>query len=144
MLLERTNVRDLRREDLPYAPELMAADLSFISLRLAYPALARCAAPGSDLVALVKPQFEAGRAAVGRGGVVRDADVWGTVLREVAAAASAEGFGVRGVMVSPLLGPAGNAEFLLWATARAVTGPLPNGEVDTAIAEANALVARHG
>jgi 23S rRNA (cytidine1920-2'-O)/16S rRNA (cytidine1409-2'-O)-methyltransferase len=144
VLMERTNVRDLRPDDLPYAPEVMAADLSFVSLRLAYPALARCAAPGADLVALVKPQFEAGRAAVGRGGVVRDANVWRTVLREVVAAALAEGFGVRAVMVSPLLGPAGNAEFLLWATARAVTGPLLDGEVDAAIADANALVDRGG
>lgn len=66
------------------------------------------------------------------------------MLSEVAAAASAEGFGVRGVMVSPLLGPAGNAEFLLWATARAMIGPLPDGAIDAAIVEANALVDRDG
>src|SRR5439155_25522974 len=140
----RTKLRGRRPEDLRCAPEVVAADLSFISWRLAWPAVARCAAPGAGLMALVKPQFEAGRAAVGRGGVVRDADVWRTVLSEVAAAAGAEGLGVRGVIVSPLLGPAGNAEFVLWATARAVTGLLPDGEVDAAIAEANALVDRDG
>ncbi len=146
VLLERTNVRDLRPEDLPYAPEIIAADLSFISLRLAFPALALCAAPAADLVALVKPQFEAGREAVGRGGVVREPDVWRTVLADVTDAAGEDGFEARGVMASPLLGPAGNAEFLLWARAGAGGDPraVPEGVLEAAIAQASALVARDG
>ncbi len=114
---ERTNVRDLDPASLPYRPDLVVADLSFISLRVVLPALVRCAAPGAEFVLLVKPQFEAGRAHVGARGVVADPEVWGRVLRDVAAAAAGEGLAVWGICVSPLLGPAGNAEFFLRARA---------------------------
>ena len=114
-VMERTNVRDLQPGDLPEPPDLVAADLSFISLRLALPALARCAAPRADLVLLVKPQFEAGRNEVGRGGVVTDPGAWERALRSVAEACVEAGFEVLGVASSPLLGPAGNVEFLLHA-----------------------------
>ena len=114
-VLERTNVRDLGPGDLAEPPDLVVADLSFISLRLAIPALARCAAPRADVVLLVKPQFEAGRAEVGRGGVVADPAVWERVLRSVAEACVEAGFEVLAVGPSSLLGPAGNVEFLLHA-----------------------------
>jgi 23S rRNA (cytidine1920-2'-O)/16S rRNA (cytidine1409-2'-O)-methyltransferase len=114
-VLERTHVRDLDPSRLPYSPEVVSADLSFISLRLAVPALARCAAPGADFLLLVKPQFEAGREEVGKGGVVADPEVWGRAIRSVAAACSEQGVVPRGVMASPLPGPAGNVEFFLWA-----------------------------
>jgi 23S rRNA (cytidine1920-2'-O)/16S rRNA (cytidine1409-2'-O)-methyltransferase len=93
------------------------ADLSFISLRTVAPALCgEVAAPGADLVVLVKPQFEAGRAAVSRGkGVVRDPRVWEGALDSVASALVSAGTGIMGAMASPLSGASGNAEFLLHA-----------------------------
>lgn len=115
-VLERTNVRALTPGHLPYPPDLVVADLSFISLRLALPALAVTAAEGADLVLLVKPQFEAGRGSVGRGGVVRDPDVWAGAVRSVAEACVEDGLAPVEVMASPLPGPAGNVEFLLHAT----------------------------
>jgi 23S rRNA (cytidine1920-2'-O)/16S rRNA (cytidine1409-2'-O)-methyltransferase len=114
-VLERTNVRDVGVGDLPYAPDLVVADLSFISLRSVVPVLGAVAAPAATFVLLVKPQFEAGRGRVGRGGVVRDPQVWREAILGAADACSASGIGPRRVIVSPLLGPSGNAEFLLHA-----------------------------
>jgi 23S rRNA (cytidine1920-2'-O)/16S rRNA (cytidine1409-2'-O)-methyltransferase len=116
-VMERTNVRSLRPEDLPSAPDLIVADLSFISLRTVLPALAVVAAPGCDFVLLVKPQFEAGPDDVGRGGVVRDPRVWQRALETTLAACRDSGLGPRDAMPSPLRGPAGNVEFLLHARA---------------------------
>lgn len=114
-VLERFNVRDLRPEHLPGPPDLVVADLSFISLAKVLPALVEAADEKADLVLLVKPQFEAGRADVGSGGVVRDPAVWARVIREVADAARAAGAGPLGVIPSPVRGPAGNVEFLVRA-----------------------------
>ena len=96
---------------------LVVADLSFISLRSVVPALCGpLSAPGADLVLLVKPQFEAGRAAVSRGkGVVRDPALWLGALEGVASALAAAGTGIMGSMASPLTGASGNVEFLLHA-----------------------------
>lgn len=136
-VLERTNVRELTPAHLPYAPDLVVADLSFISLSLAVPALARVAEPGSDFVVLVKPQFEAGPEQVGRGGVVRDPEVWRRVLGDVANSFAQAGLSPRGAIASPLAGPAGNVEFFLHAVG--VTGTEPeelSAEVlDRAVAE---------
>jgi 23S rRNA (cytidine1920-2'-O)/16S rRNA (cytidine1409-2'-O)-methyltransferase len=131
MVLERTNVRDLRPEDLPEAPDVVTADLSFISLSVVIPALVRSAKPGADFVVLVKPQFEAGRSEVGDGGVVSDPEVWRRVLRSVVEAFRAEGLSLLGLMPSPLVGPAGNVEFLLHA--RAAAGPRSATPTDGAI-----------
>jgi 23S rRNA (cytidine1920-2'-O)/16S rRNA (cytidine1409-2'-O)-methyltransferase len=114
-VLERVNVRDLEPASLPYLPDLVTADLSFISLRLVIPALVRCADPGAVFVLLVKPQFEAGKEEVGRGGVVRDPDVWRSILASVGEASRREGLEVTETMASPLLGPAGNVEFFVRA-----------------------------
>jgi 23S rRNA (cytidine1920-2'-O)/16S rRNA (cytidine1409-2'-O)-methyltransferase len=127
-VLERTNVRDLRPEDLPAPPEVETADLSFISLRLAVPVLARCAAPGADVVLLVKPQFEVGRLEVGRGGVVTDAAGWERAIGSVIASCRDHGLAPLDAMTSPLLGPAGNVEFLLHARSNRVPGPAPSPE----------------
>jgi 23S rRNA (cytidine1920-2'-O)/16S rRNA (cytidine1409-2'-O)-methyltransferase len=137
-VLERTNVRDLEPSDLPYAPEVVVADLSFISLRLAVPPLARVAASGADLVLLVKPQFEAGPADVGPGGVVRDEAVWARSIEEVAAACEGAGLSTIAVMASPLPGPAGNIEFPLHAR----KGPGGGLDVAAAIREGRALADR--
>lgn len=110
-VLERTNVRELQA--LPYAPELVTCDVSFIGLRKALPRALALAAPGWQALVLVKPQFEAGPADVARGGVVRDPQVHRRVLREVAEAALALAGEVAGVVDSGLPGPKGNREFFL-------------------------------
>jgi 23S rRNA (cytidine1920-2'-O)/16S rRNA (cytidine1409-2'-O)-methyltransferase len=109
-VLERTNARELR--GLPFAPELVVCDVSFISVRKALPPALGLAAPGWEAVVLVKPQFEAARGEARRG-VVRDREVWRRVLREVADEAAAWGAEVRGVVDSGLPGPKGNREFFL-------------------------------
>ncbi len=114
VVLDRTNVRTLAAADLPPPrPTLVVADLSFISLRLVLGALVGVAAPDADLVLLVKPQFEAGPSRVGRGGVVRDPEVWRDALGGVVAAGAHEGVGCLGACASSLPGPSGNVEFFV-------------------------------
>jgi 23S rRNA (cytidine1920-2'-O)/16S rRNA (cytidine1409-2'-O)-methyltransferase len=110
-VMEQVNARELA--ELPFAPQLIVCDVSFISVRIALPPALRLAAPRWQAVVLVKPQFEAGRADVGKGGVVRDPVVRAHVLREVAAAAPGWGASVVGVVDSGLPGPKGNREFFL-------------------------------
>ena len=112
-VIERTNVRSLTVADLPFRPSLVVADLSFIPLRLVLPALADVASEAADLVLMVKPQFEVGRAAVGDG-VVRDPALRMTAVQGVAQAAQECGLSVQGVSASPLPGPSGNVEYFLW------------------------------
>ncbi len=116
-VLERTNVRDLTPDQLPFAPEIVVADLSFVSLRSVVPTLSGIAATGAGFVLLVKPQFEVGRDRVGPNGVVRDLEAWRDAIEGVAEACAREGLTVLGAMASPVLGPAGNAEFPLHAAA---------------------------
>jgi 23S rRNA (cytidine1920-2'-O)/16S rRNA (cytidine1409-2'-O)-methyltransferase len=110
-VLERTNARTLT--ELPFAPQLAVCDVSFISVRLALPPVLRLCAQGWQAVVLVKPQFEAGRADVRKGGVVRDDEVRRRVVREVAEAALSWQASVRGVVDSGLPGPKGNRELFL-------------------------------
>jgi 23S rRNA (cytidine1920-2'-O)/16S rRNA (cytidine1409-2'-O)-methyltransferase len=110
-VLERTNARELT--ELPFRPDLLVADVSFISVRIALPPVLRLLAPGWDAVVLVKPQFEAGKDEVGRGGVIRDADIHRRVLREVVDAALDWGGTTVGVVDSGLPGPKGNREFFV-------------------------------
>ena len=110
-VLERTNARELT--ELPFAPELVTCDVSFISVRTALPPVLALALRGWEAVVLVKPQFEAGRADVRRGGVVRDPEVRRRVLREVAGAALAWDAQTVGVVDSGLPGPKGNRELFL-------------------------------
>lgn len=136
-VLERTNVRELTPAYLPYAPDVLVADLSFISLTLAVSPLAAVAADVADFVLLVKPQFEADPTDVERGGVVRDPEVWRRVIGGVEAACRNSGLVPEGVMASPLLGPAGNVEFPLHAVKVVGSGPsgAPAIDVDGAIEE---------
>ena len=113
VVLERTNVRNLTRADLPFVPDGVVADLSFISLTVVLPALVVVAAPGADLVLLVKPQFEVGKGKVGKGGVVRDATLWREALARVVEAATDVGLGLAGATPSRHPGPAGNREFFV-------------------------------
>ena len=112
IVMERTNARHLAA--LPEPVSLLVSDVSFISLRLIYAAAVHWLKPGGDVVSLIKPQFEAGRRQVGKGGVVRDPAVHRQVLENVTAFLAELGLGLRGLMVSPLQGPAGNIEFLGW------------------------------
>lgn len=109
---ERTNARSLTPLDPPV--DLATVDASFISLTLLLPAMVASLRPGGDILALVKPQFEAGREQVQHGGVVRDANVHAATVARVALWAIAHELRVRAVIRSPLLGPAGNSEFFLW------------------------------
>lgn len=111
---ERTHVRDLASAALAPAPSLVAIDLSFISLRAALPPVESVAAPAADVIALVKPQFEAPRADVPPDGVVRSPLVRARAVSDVALRALARGWRVGGVLRSPLAGAAGNVECLLW------------------------------
>jgi 23S rRNA (cytidine1920-2'-O)/16S rRNA (cytidine1409-2'-O)-methyltransferase len=145
IVMERTNLRQL--DALPEPIGLATLDLSFISLRLVLEPVRRLLHPAGEVVALVKPQFEAGRGQVGRGGVVRDPAVHRTVLADVLGWAAGHGFAVRGLTASPLRGPAGNVEFLAHLT-RQEPGAAPalNGApvdasalVDAALAEATTI-----
>lgn len=122
-VLDGVNARHLAPAMLGEAPDLVTADVSFISLEKVLPAAAACARPGADFVVLVKPQFEAGREQVGRGGVVRDEAVRLAVLARIRAfvgkALNAEWLGD---MESPLRGPAGNIEHLAWFRLPAAPG----------------------
>lgn len=113
VVMERTNIRHVSPTALPEQPEFFVADCSFISLKLVLPSLKALVTPDAMGVVLVKPQFEAGRGAVGKGGVVRDSKVHDAVLSDVAASAGDLGFVSGRVIPSPLLGPAGNKEFLM-------------------------------
>lgn len=113
VVMERTNVRALNAEDFPDKPTFFTADCSFISLRLVLPPLATILAPRASGIVLIKPQFEAGRGQVGKGGVVRDPKVHDAVIAKVLESAWEFGFTPGRVGVaSPLLGPAWNREFL--------------------------------
>lgn len=119
VVLERTNIRWLdalprSSDDSPTHPACATVDVSFISLRLILPAIRRIVLPDAWIVALVKPQFEAGRADVGKGGVVRNPAIHRRILAQVAEAAASCDLGVCGITRSPLVGPAGNVEFLMW------------------------------
>jgi 23S rRNA (cytidine1920-2'-O)/16S rRNA (cytidine1409-2'-O)-methyltransferase len=113
-VLERRNARSLRAEELPYAPELIVVDVSFISLSKVLPAVLACAAPRFDCLALVKPQFEAGREHVGKGGVVRDPALRRRALVAAGEAALGLDASVLGYASSGLPGPKGNRESFVW------------------------------
>jgi 23S rRNA (cytidine1920-2'-O)/16S rRNA (cytidine1409-2'-O)-methyltransferase len=132
-VLDRVNVRQLRPEQVAPAPDLVTADLSFISLGLVLPALIACASPDADFLLLVKPQFEVGKDRVGAGGVVRDPGLRRDAVAWVAGAARGHGLGVAGVVASPLPGPSGNVEFFLWL--RRDAPPLREDDLRRAVEE---------
>jgi 23S rRNA (cytidine1920-2'-O)/16S rRNA (cytidine1409-2'-O)-methyltransferase len=114
--IERTNARALTPDRLPYAPDLIAIDVSFISLRKVLPAVLATAAPRYDCLAMVKPQFEVGRQRVGKGGVVRDPAARREAIDAVADCGRSLGAAVLGTAPSGLPGPAGNLETFVWLT----------------------------
>jgi len=115
-VLERTNARHLTREQIPEAPDLIVCDASFISLAVVLPAALALATPAARLVALIKPQFEVGKGKVGKGGVVRDPALHRQVCERIAAWLEVQpGWRVEGLTESPIQGPEGNVEFLVYA-----------------------------
>lgn len=110
VVMERTNFRFV--DSLPEAPSLIVVDVSFISLSMIFPVMSKLAAASSDAITLIKPQFEAGKGRVGKGGVVRDPQVHRDVLQTVVNAASETGWVIAGLIESPIRGPAGNREFV--------------------------------
>jgi 23S rRNA (cytidine1920-2'-O)/16S rRNA (cytidine1409-2'-O)-methyltransferase len=113
-VIERTNARELRLDMLPYAPDLILVDVSFISLTKVLPAVLACAADRFDCLAMVKPQFEVGRGRVGKRGVVHDPGLRREAIGSVAGAARGWGASVLGFASSGLPGPAGNRETFVW------------------------------
>ncbi|MDW8213643.1 MAG: TlyA family RNA methyltransferase [Roseiflexaceae bacterium] len=139
IVLERTNIRYLEalpplegeEAAAPVLADCAVIDVSFISLKLVLPAVQRLIRPDAWIVALIKPQFEAGPAQVGKGGVVRDPAVHAAVLRDVLTFSAGLGLSPHGLTRSPITGPAGNVEFLAW-----LGGSGPALDVERAIAEA--------
>jgi 23S rRNA (cytidine1920-2'-O)/16S rRNA (cytidine1409-2'-O)-methyltransferase len=125
-VIERRNARSLDPAEVPYAPDLIVVDVSFISLAKVLPAVLACAAAHFDALALIKPQFEVGREAVGKGGVVRDASLRRGALVAVGDAALSLGVAVLGFASSGLPGPKGNLETFIW---------LANGDGDGGLDE---------
>src|SRR3954449_11128873 len=135
-VLERTNARSLTATDLPYRPDLVVADVSFISLTKVLPAVLACAAERVDCLAMVKPQFEAGRERVGKGGVVRDPKTRVETLVAVAEAVRADGWSVMGFAASGLPGPSGNRETFVWIAERGREGAVEDVEAAAQAADA--------
>jgi 23S rRNA (cytidine1920-2'-O)/16S rRNA (cytidine1409-2'-O)-methyltransferase len=136
VVMERTNARHL--ESLPEPVHLATIDVSFISLRLILPQVRRWLTWGASCIPLIKPQFEAGRAQVGKGGVVRDAATHRSVVSGVIQWATSEGWRFHGVVASPIVGPSGNVEFLAWLSVGAdQTEADPQAAVAVAVDDAH-------
>jgi 23S rRNA (cytidine1920-2'-O)/16S rRNA (cytidine1409-2'-O)-methyltransferase len=135
-VIERANARALDPSQLPYAPDLIVLDVSFISLRKVLPAVLACAAPRFDALAMVKPQFEVGRAGVSRGGVVREPEARRAAVAAVADCARSLGAAVLGFAASGLPGPKGNLETFAWLAESGRAGAL--ADVGAALAKVEA------
>ncbi|MBY4273463.1 TlyA family RNA methyltransferase [Rhodococcus fascians] len=130
-VIDRTNVRSIDADTIGGPVDVIVADLSFISLKLVLPAFVACSTSGTDMVLMVKPQFEVGKDRVGSGGVVRDPALRAEAVEDVANAALALNLRVEAVAASPLPGPSGNVEYFLWLKAGAGDGS-PRTDVDVA------------
>jgi len=131
-VLDRTNIRHLTPADLPWRPELLVADLSFISLRTVLSALSDLPTDDGDMLLMVKPQFEVGREKLGKSGVVRDPELRAEAVSGVCQRAWDLGWGTAGVVASKLPGPSGNVEYFVWL--RRSAGPVDHDVISAAIA----------
>ena len=137
IVMERTNIRHLTALPDGVQADLAVVDASFISLTLVLPPALHLLTQAADIIALIKPQFEAGKAQVGKGGVVRDSGVHRQVLETVFQFAEQLGLAVNGIQPSPLLGPAGNVEFLIWCRRNATTAIDPITTITQALQSAS-------
>ena len=137
---ERTNIRNVTREDLAEPIEFFSVDVSFISLKHVFPVVDAICTEGACGVCLVKPQFEAGREKVGKKGVVRDPSTHREVLELAQGYANANHFTAAGLDFSPIKGPEGNIEFLLFVRHEENPQPLPEGEIARVVAAAHAAL----
>lgn len=137
--LERTNVRYLTEEQVPEQVDFFSVDVAFISLKLVLPVAWRFLKDGGQAVCLVKPQFEAGRGKVGKKGVVRDPAVHREVLEEITQFVLANGFSILGLTYSPVRGPEGNIEYLLYLE-KAVHPESVPFSVEAVVAESHAAL----
>lgn len=116
--IERVNIRDIASSLVPEAIDIVVIDVSFISLEKVIPSILKFLKPGSEIIALIKPQFEVGREQVGKGGIVRDAAARSAAVDRITDFIRGSGFEVEGVMPSPITGQDGNVEFLIYAVRR--------------------------
>lgn len=135
--LERTNVRYLTQEQVPEQIDFISVDVSFISLTLVLPVAYRFLKDGAQMVCLVKPQFEAGRENVGKKGVVRDPAVHRMVIEKAADFAAETGFSVEGLDYSPIKGPEGNIEYLLYLKKNGENGRLTQETIEQTVQTAH-------
>jgi 23S rRNA (cytidine1920-2'-O)/16S rRNA (cytidine1409-2'-O)-methyltransferase len=135
-VLERVNARSLDCGALPFAPDLVVADVSFISLGKVLPAVLECATERFDCLAMVKPQFEAGPERVGKGGVVRDPAIRAEIVASVAHEARSNGRSIMGFAPSGLPGPAGNRETFVWIADAGRPGAIEDVEAAVALVDA--------
>ena len=138
--MERTNIRSVTPEDLQEPVEFFSVDVSFISLKHIFPVADAICTPGAVGVCLVKPQFEAGREKVGKKGVVREAATHREVLEMAQGYALANHFAPAGLDFSPIKGPEGNIEFLLFVQHCETPQPLPDGVIEQVVAAAHAAL----
>ena len=127
VVMERTNARNISPDWFSNPISFASIDVSFISLKLILPPLIDCLPEGGEVVALIKPQFEAGRSEVGKNGVVRDRKIHKRVCQEIMTFADSQGYTVRGLSYSPIKGPKGNIEFLLYMQ-KCSTKKIPSSE----------------
>jgi 23S rRNA (cytidine1920-2'-O)/16S rRNA (cytidine1409-2'-O)-methyltransferase len=139
VVLERTNIRHLSQLPEAVLADLAVIDASFISLALVLPPTLNLLTAQGEIIALIKPQFEAGQEDVGKGGVVRDAKVHQRVLQETLDLAPTLGLNVAGLIASPLLGPAGNVEFLVWLRQEGTLAPDLEAMIAAALEQARLL-----
>ncbi len=140
--LEQLNARYLAEEHVPEPVDFACVDVSFISLELVLPAIARRLAPDARLVTLIKPQFEAGKGEVGKGGVVKDPATHERVLQKVLESALGLELDLIGLTWSPVRGPAGNIEFLAGFVSRAAKEPPQSGQVLDCVQQAHACFSK--
>ncbi|MGG1573697.1 TlyA family RNA methyltransferase [Fictibacillus sp. NRS-1165] len=141
-VMERTNFRYVKREDLQFGlPEFATIDVSFISLKLILPVLKTILKPGGEVMALIKPQFEAGRADVGKKGIVRDPVIHERVIGEIIRFSLHEGYNVLNLSYSPITGGEGNIEFLVHLKTEAETAerPFQEEKIAEVVTEAHQL-----
>ncbi len=139
VVIERTNIRYVWKEQFQREIDLATIDVSFISLDKVLPVVTSLIRPGGQIIALIKPQFEAGRHNVGKGGIVKDPDTHRQVIQKVCDVAHEAGLAVRGLTYSPIKGPAGNIEYLIWLQKEDPdVPPARENIVDRVVAEAHA------